>query len=231
MPIATGIARFVQGKGATSTLLIAVAALAFSSCAVEPDATLPAPDVRVDEGTDGVDILPADTTHGRDRRRMDIDQLAASIERVTGGIKWTEGPGSTGPELFEQLSDMLGKPDYAGNTAEDTEPGLLFQKFLDDAASSVCTKLVERELLDGGKKVLFVHASPTDTWESNPSGVERNIRLQLLRFHGRTVLEGSPELEPWVWLFRTTVDVSETPADAWRTMCVGLFTHPDFYTY
>ena len=53
----------------------------------------------------------------------------------------------------------------------------------------------------------------------------------LLRFHGRAVPVGDPELEPWVGLFDDIYATTGQPELGWRTVCVGLFTHPDFYSF
>ena len=77
----------------------------------------------------------------------------------------------------------------------------------------------------------MVHVSPTDTWESNPAAVGDNLVELLLRYHGRKLASDAPELEQWKWLFRSAVMVSGSPVTAWRTVCVGLISHPYFYTY
>jgi hypothetical protein len=199
--------------------------LALSACTTEAPAPV-IPDVALEPGDDG-DVMPGDTTRGRDRRRMDIDQLAASIAQVSGGLHWTD---DRGRDRLEQLSATLGKPDYAQNTQEDLEPSLLFEKFLGDAAASVCTELIEREA-SGGERVLMVRADFGHTWQANQAQIEENLSHALLRFHGRTVAPESAALEPWTWLYRTTHEVTGDPQQTWRTVCVALLTHPDFYTY
>lgn len=196
-------------------------------CNVDTAVSPPAvPDVAVDPGDDG-DVMPDDTTRGRDRRRMDIDQLAASIERVSGGLRWTS---ERGGDRFEELSATLGKPDYAQNTQEDLEPSLLFEKFLGDAAAAVCTELIEREA-SGGERVLMVKADFDQTWDTHEIQVRENLSHALLRFHGRTVPPDAAGMEPWSWLYRTTYEVTGDSQQTWRTVCVALLTHPDFYTY
>ena len=183
-------------------------------------------DVRADSlgSVDG----PSAAEAGRVRRRMDIDQLNASLRAVTNGIGWDDD----GDDQIEDLSSTLGRPDYASSTHEDLEPGLLFQKFLDDAANHVCEELVARESVGEPDNVFLVNATLADTSASNPDAIAADLRGALLRFHGHALDEGDPQLEPWRFLFDTTVDVTggDTYA-AWRAVCIGLVTHPDFTLY
>jgi hypothetical protein len=168
----------------------------------------------------------------RSRRRMDLDQLSAAIRQVTGGIGWTEVRGSTRVDLFEDLSATLGKPDFTTRTEEDLTPSAIFQKFLDDAARSVCAELVTADpRRDRGERTFFVAAEPTDTVGARPDAVEANLRELLVRFHGRSLAAGDPGLEPWRWLLRRLDHQGVAPDAAWTALCVALMTHPDFYTY
>jgi len=167
----------------------------------------------------------------RARRRMDLDQLNAAIRRVTGGIGWTEMRGDVEVDLFDELSLTLGKPNFIGTTREDLAPGAMFQKFLADASRSVCTKLVEREQ-NSSERIFFVHATPRTTWARDPDAVSRNLSALLLRFHGVDVAPDSTELNNWQWLFQSAESVSpDDPIAVWKTICVALLTHPDFFTY
>ena len=172
------------------------------------------------------------TTAGRSWRRMNIDQLKASIQKVTGGISWTEEDGNGETDLFEALDGTLGKPDYLSATEEDLAPGLLFQKFLDDAATSACSKLVSVDPgRSGEQRTLLVEAELADTPLSNPEAVEANIRAALLRFHGKMLAAGDPTVEPWKELVYGVYDDQHDMAPAWEALCVALIVHPDFYRY
>ena len=158
---------------------------------------------------------------------MDIDQLRQAFLQATER-SWMDGS----RDQFEELSTTLGKPDYATSTDEDLSPGLLFQKFLGDAARNVCEQLIDRDLQSAPNDRLFlVHVAEGDTLESNPDGVEGNLRYLLSRFHSSQVDSGSQLLNPWTWLFESSLHVTDDPPSAWRTVCVGLITHPDFYSY
>ena len=180
-------------------------------------------------GTPLGEVDPPDPAEdGRPMRRMDIDQLNASLRAVTGGIGWE----IDGVDQLEDLASTLGRPDYEQSTAEDLTPSLLFQKFLDDAANHVCEELVARESVGEPDNVFLVNATLADTSASNPDAIAADLRGALLRFHGHALDEGDPQLEPWRFLFDTTVDVTggDTYA-AWRAVCIGLVTHPDFTLY
>jgi len=215
------------------SFLMLVAVLAFVGCATEePEPVVVAPvaepvDVGMSEG-DPSDLVPPPEPGERDRRRMDIDQLDTTIQQVTGGLYWRVGT----VNQFEALSATLGKPDYQDRTAEDLAPSLLFQKFLGDAANSVCSELATVDPQRAQEaRTLLTHVAETDTVESNPDGVDANLVALLLRYHGRTHEAGSEQLNTWRWLFESTTHVSNDPIAGWRAVCVGLITHPDFYTY
>lgn len=196
-----------------------------AGCGSTPEARAPA---EVEATTVGEVALPS-PPHVRGWRRMDITQLDASIRKVTGGIGWDDDAGN--PQ-FEALSRTLGVPDYLDSTIEDLTPSLLFQKFLDDAAHEVCDELLARERVSSPEgRVLLVGIEPTDTLETDRNGVEQALSRAVKRFHGRSVPPGDPELEPWTFLFESATVVTGDPEQAWHAVCVGLLTHPDFYTY
>ncbi|MCB9670310.1 MAG: hypothetical protein H6736_16595 [Alphaproteobacteria bacterium] len=213
-------------------------ALALLACTPEPAVVQPDPVTPVlrpeppappDMGLDTVGTVetPDAASPTREVRRMDIDQLDASIRSATGGIGWDVD----GVSQLQELSASLGVPDFAQRTSEDLTAGLLFQKFLDDAANAVCDTLVERELA-GTSNVLLGAAGPTDTRATNAAAVDAALAAALLRYHGRRVSPGDPQLDPWTLLFDSTLTVTggDTMA-AWRSVCIGLIVHPDFYQY
>ncbi len=112
---------------------------------------------------------------------------------------------------------------------------MLFQKFMGDAARDVCEKMKEADL-SSTSPILMKHVGLDDDLESNPEGVETNLSYLLLRFHSRDISEGSELLTPWLDLFEAALSPPEgegptSPASAWRTVCVGLVVHPNFYSY
>ncbi|MEM9074384.1 MAG: hypothetical protein AAGE52_38170 [Myxococcota bacterium] len=201
--------------------------LALVGCQDEPVDLAPV------EGTVGEgDILDLGTAPYRDRRRMDIDQLQASVLRVTDGIDWVQG----NTNQFERFRDTLGAPDYINSTAEDTAVSVLFLKFVDDMARRVCDQLVRRETGsvtdEDPRGVLFVSVDPAAEEAPAQSAVDDNLAYLLLRYHGRRVDPGSAELDPWRQLYAGASAAEEaSQADAWEAVCVGMMNHPDFYTY
>lgn len=177
----------------------------------------------------------------RPRRRMNIDQLQAAVLGVSGGINWTERRGREDVVLFDALSATLGKPDFAETTDEELEATVLFQKFLGDAARSVCTKMMAADqaalsaIADGAEADwmprLLVHVSHEETMETDADAIQANMQVLLQRFHGRRLEVDAPGLAHWHWLFQSASFVTDRPADAWLAVCVALFTHPDFYMY
>lgn len=175
--------------------------------------------------------LTTDQQDGRAWRRMDIDQLSRSIERTTG-IAWTEIQGGEPVDLFEQLAGSLGKPDYQSSTDEDLTPGLLFQKFLDDAANKTCKLMIDAEVqASQSERRLVVDVDFDAIPSSNAAGIDTNLQSALLSFHGRNLPPGSSEHATWRWLFDTAYGATNDTSRAWRTVCVALLTHPDFYAY
>jgi len=193
---------------------------------------------------DGDGLTPVGTTSGdptasglasdphRPRRRMDLDQLDASVRRVTGGLGWTYTRSGTERSHFTDLASTLGKPDWVQITDEDLEPSALFQKFLDDMARDVCTRLATADAArPAGERRLLVHVEPTDTAATAPAAVDETLSALLLAYHGRAVATSSSELDPWRELFTTASTVEASPVLGWRAVCVGLIVHPDFYSY
>ena len=197
----------------------------------DPDEASPhAPVALVDQGTST--LLPFVEPMRRARQRMTIDQVSATLTRVTGGLGWTEIQGGREVDLFDVFGSSLGVPDYVEVTREDLSASALFHKFLDEAARQVCSELVDQET--GSEPVemhLMVHADADDTLESAPEAIDANLRYLLLRYHGRKVGEDGVALNAWRWLFHSVTHVSGEPAIGWRAVCVGLISHPEFYSY
>jgi hypothetical protein len=200
--------------------------LAFFACSeevetVETPATI-GPGVVADLGT----------APDRPRRRMDIDQLDRSIRAVTGGIGWEDG---SGRNQFERYASTLGVPDYQQNTIEDRDASVIFLKFLDDAARSVCRRLMTREEEGTEERTFLVHATPEDVLPAGRSAIDQNLAYLLLRFHGKMIEPSSPEIERWRTAFeRSSADPMGGDPSAmrgWNAVCVALVNHPDFYTY
>ena len=164
----------------------------------------------------------------RSRRRMNLEQLQAQIAHATGGRSWTVN----GKEQFEELAATLGRPDYISTLTEDLSAGPVFQKFLGDAARSICTDMADEEpSMPLEERVLMVEASADDTLQGAPEEVEANLARLMLRFHGLAVEHGAPVLSKYRWLFQSVVHTTGSPAQGWRLVCIALMSHPAFYSY
>jgi len=182
---------------------------------------------------ENVDLVAPQSSAGRPWRRMNLDQLIASVDRVSGGVHWTEVD-ATGKsyDAFESLAGSLGRADYLNSTVEDLLPGLLFQKFLDDGASSVCKAWLARERATvPSERTFLVALGFADEPTQYPAQVETILRSALLRFHGRSVPAGDPRLDPWKELVTNLFEATHDVETTWQGVCVALFTHPDFYTF
>lgn len=173
-------------------------------------------------------VVPVVEAPFRGRRRMDLAQLDAAFRSVAGGLTWVEG----GRNQWEQLAPTLGRPDFLQTTEEDLTPSPLFQKFLDDAARSVCQALITREATAPmADRVFLVGVGADEPSARLGQRLDENLQRQILRFHGRDTRRGdSGALDGWRWLFLTSERL-EGPRAAWMGTCVALFEHPDFFTY
>jgi hypothetical protein len=177
-------------------------------------------------------LLPFVEPLRRARQRMTIPQLSDALRQVTGGIGWTELWYGFEADLFEVFASSLGVPDYVETVREDRAASALFHKFLDEAARHACSELVLRET--GGEPFeahLMVHTTSSDTVTTAPEAVDDNLRYLLLRYHGHKVVGDAAVLKPWRWLFESVTHVTGDPAIGWRGVCVGLVSHPDFYSF
>ncbi len=210
-------------RSSSRIALLALLVVTLGAC----DDRVPITEVPVQPG----DPTPIDLGTGpaRPRRRMDIDQLDQSLRSVTGGIGWVD---SSGRDLFVTNAETLGVPDWVSFTNEDLEASALFVKFLDDAARSSCTTLITRDAAaPAADRIFFVHAEPSAMMPADQTAIDENLAYLLLRYHGRRVAVGSDEILPWRGLYQDARAATDDPNVAWRTVCVALVDHPDFYTY
>ncbi len=195
-------------------------------------------------GEDAVDTEPVNAVTQNDRpvdlgaapdrarRRMDIDQLRASVVRVTDGVDWMSGD----TNQFERFDDTLGVPNYISSTSEDTAVSVLFVKFLDDMSRAVCRQLIARETGEEARGVFFRFDVNAET-PPTAAEVDETLAYLLLRYHGRRLDSSSPELQSWrdlIARLSTSMDAdgnAPNTAQVYESVCVALIDHPDFYTY
>lgn len=192
---------------------------------------------------------------GRAARRLNVEQLRASLLAATG-FTWVASRRVSDPDSptgFSQLPDAdmleafaatLGRPDYVTSTNESIEPAVTFAKLASDAARVACRTAVKADI--EGKSPpprILRHASASDTRTSNEAAVRKNLSYLALRFWGRHVGADDPQLAPLLTLFdkastatagtdaNGTKRITATPADGWRAVCIAMATDPQFLTY
>ena len=219
------------------TQLVDTAAPTPDTTPPEPDTTPPPPDTVSSTPGDVGTGKPADLQPPppkptpRARRRVNLDQLQASILKATGGITATLLNGQNSLDFY---AASLGYPDYETAVQEDLQPGLLFDKLMGDAARNICPKLMTAEQAAAPEDRIFIKlAALDDTVASAPDKIAKNLRMLVLRFHGRYLAVDSPELSPWVALFKAVSTESDTPdpITGWSAICTTLLIHPDFVSY
>ena len=200
------------------------------------DTAIPLPDVVLDPAGESP-VAPPQVSQGRSWRRMNLDQLSASMTQVSGGLNWSELDDDGQPfDVLVALSGSLGKPDFLNSNTEELEPGLLFQKFLDDAASAICAKWIARERDQApSERRLLVSVDFSDTPETAAAAIDDDIRAALLRFHGRPIASEGADAEavlaPWRRLISAVWTATGDMGRAWQSTCIAMFTHPDFYSF
>ena len=193
------------------------------------DTALPPPD-REAPGVSSSEVGAADAApepegDHRALKRMSVAQTRTAMEQLSGGIEWAEGSAV----LWESYAATLGVADHQTRLRDNLDPSIMYQKFLDDAAVQTCTAWVAGEA-DGTRtpRGFFVAIEPDATDAAS-------VRANLVRLRQLVHAEQSEDTDPVVdgleVVFDTVLRRTSDPVAAWTTVCVGLFTHPDFFTY
>ena len=172
----------------------------------------------VGEGT----LEPEDQENARHRMRMNVDQLKSSMTSITQ-VDWKDG----NADLWDRYSTTLGVPDYLDNMTEDLTPSVIFQKFLNDAAVASCNDWIE---LDSTRteKQFFVQVSHDNIDETD---IRNNIEYLRYLIHCKRSLPEDPFVDSVWQLHSLVLQRTDDNIAAWNTVCVALFTHPEFYTF
>lgn len=205
--------------------------------------------VPVDPHGDAAPALPledpsAATNVGRAPRRVDIDQLRASLESVIGA-RWTGPQRVRTPEvaagsrfepeadLLEFFAEPLGRPNWVTTTAEVLEPTVTFAKLARDAVRSVCAAGLRADVARApAARTLLVRASPTDALPSAEARVRENLAHLALRFWGEALSPAAALTTALLEVFRVaSTRPGATPLDGWRAVCIDLATDPRFLSY
>jgi hypothetical protein len=177
---------------------------------------------------------------GRAPRRLSVDQLRAALLAATG-YTWVASRRVSDPEsetgftklpdadMLEALAPTLGRADYATTTSDSVDPAVSFSKLAGDAARASCRASVQADLASHGERRILRQVTPRDTLASNPSAVRANLAYLALRFWGRQIDPGDPELGALVTLFDHAS--AGRPSEGWRAVCIAMATDPQFLTY
>lgn len=171
------------------------------------------------------DARPEPEPVHRALKRMSVAQTRSSLEQLSGGIRWTDEQ----TDLWDSYAETLGVADYQTRLRDNLDPSIMYQKFLDDAAVQTCTEWVSGEASGAREPRLFFLVGEPDATDAD--SVQANlIRLRQV-VHGQPSGESDPAVANYQTLFDTVLRRTSDPVAAWTTVCVGLFTHPDFFTY
>jgi hypothetical protein len=163
---------------------------------------------------------------GRAPRRITVAQLKTSIE-TTVGRPWAG---------LEALAPSLGRADFANVVSENTEPNLVFAKFLEDGAREVCLAQAQAEVTvaDPNARVL----SRTVPGAIGNLTLLTDAQVGELLVYLSTRFWGAPlsgdELTKWKSFFTQAASRSEAIRrrdQAFAAMCIAMMTDSRFLTY
>jgi hypothetical protein len=166
---------------------------------------------------------------GRAPRRITVAQLKTSIE-TTVGRPWTG---------LEALAPSLGRADFANVVSENTEPNLVFAKFLEDGAREVCLAqaLAELTIADPNARVLS-RTVPTLAGTAGTLTQLSDAQVSELLVYLSTRFWGAPlsgdELPKWKSFFTQAASRAEAIRkrdQAFAVMCIAMMTDSRFLTY
>ena len=157
----------------------------------------------------------SETREGRQVKRMRVAQVRDSMEQITGTV-W-----GNNNSKWDQYAQSLGVPDYQQRMTEDLSPSVMFQKFLNDAATESCEEWMS------GSSDMFVLDSLSVQTEDVLSNIE-HLRW-LIQGHAKGT--NATILQDYLALHQSVLVRTDSADEAWHTICVALFTHPDFWMY
>lgn len=163
---------------------------------------------------------------GRAPRRITVAQLKTSIE-TTVGRPWTQ---------LDSLASSLGRADFANVVTENTEPNLVFAKFLEDGAREVCLTQAAAELavVDPNVRVLSrtVPSLTSPLTQLSDEQVTSLVVYLSTRFWGAPL--AGDELTKWKGFFTQAASRAETIKKrdhAFAALCIAMMTDSRFLTY
>ena len=169
----------------------------------------------VDEEVGQEDLEVTALVSGRVMKRMTVAQIRDSMEQITG----TRWGGNT--SKWDTYSDSLGVPDFQQRMEPDLSPSVIFQKFLNDAAAESCFEWMQDNI------TMF----SVDPLSQSLEDIRGNIDFLRWQIQGHPRGENPPIMNDYLALYQSVYSRTGDPMDAWNTICVGMFTHPDFWMY
>ena len=169
---------------------------------------------------------------GRQPRRLTVSQLDQAILQAVGR-RWD------GSDGIDARAPSLGRADFALVNSENTEPNLVFAKFLEDGARDVCMAQATSELTvaDPNARVLS-RTVPTlagtagNLTQLSDAQVTELLTYLSTRFWGAPL--SSEELPKWKNFFTQAAARAETIKkrdQAFAAMCIAMMTDSRFLTY
>lgn len=155
----------------------------------------------------------------RQLKRMTVAQARDSMVQISGEIPW----GDSDESNWDVYADTLGVADYQLRVESDRSASVMFQKFLDDAATATCTGWVA-----ASESTFFSIEDPTSMERAD---VRANIVGLRWQIQGKAKDAAAPIIDDYEQLFFTAHERAGERETAWLTVCVAMFTHPDFFMY
>ena len=155
----------------------------------------------------------------RQLKRMTIPQVRDAMERISGGIQWGDGNQSD----WDVFADTLGVADYQLRVESDRSASVMFQKFLDDAAAGTCLEWLRAE-----QSSFFSMEDPTSVERADVRSSIVDLRWQI---QGKAKDETARIIDDYEALFFKVHQRTDSTELSWQTVCVAMFTHPDFFMY
>jgi hypothetical protein len=150
---------------------------------------------------------------------MTVAQARDSMEQIAGGVPWGDEDDSD----WDAYAETLGVADYQTRVESDLSPSVMFQKFLDDAAGATCAGWIAAE---GSHFHTIDDPSSTDR-----ADIRANITGLRWKIQGKSRDAADPIIDDYETLFVKVHQRTDSTDTAWTTVCVAMFTHPDFFMY
>ncbi|WP_426757083.1 hypothetical protein [Myxococcus sp. Y35] len=183
----------------------------------QPGDFTPLPDPEAQEGS-----------VGRAPRRLTVAQLDAAILGAVGQ-RWTD---------LDSRATSMGRADYALVVSENTEPNLVFAKFLEDGARKVCINQASAEMRMTDPAARTMGRMLPEKWDDLTKLTDAEVRAQLVymstRFWGAPL--AGEELTKWTSFFTQAAARVQTLSSSKRhetlaVVCIAMLTDPRFITY